>query len=176
MIASLFIFRIESNQRQLTSNWDVKEVVMRRIIPQETEKQVEYYFSFNSSLNSKVNMLKAKQESYPVADHHIRGECDFRLLISSSSWRRSLFRTDLLSNSHQNRQSRECWHDCQCIHDHLREEWTHCHSSAEHSNEKWFPPEHNHRDPCKPALFLFWAILRCLLGWMTGLDHGRRCG
>lgn len=77
MIASLFIFRIESNQRQLTSNWDIKEVVMRRIIPHETEKQVEYYFAFNDSLTSKINMLKAKQESYPIADHHIHGKCYF---------------------------------------------------------------------------------------------------
>jgi hypothetical protein len=47
-------------------------MTMWKIIPNDREKQL-VYFPFNTWLGKKMSTLKAKQETYPSVDHHLKG-------------------------------------------------------------------------------------------------------
>ena len=62
MIKESFISSVESDKSQFAADWDIKEMIMWKIIPND-ESYV--YFPFNTCLGKKVSILKAKKELPP---------------------------------------------------------------------------------------------------------------
>jgi hypothetical protein len=58
----------------MAADWDIKEMTMWKIIPNDDHKQFQVYFPFNNWLGKKVSTLKAKGEIYQSTDHHLRGK------------------------------------------------------------------------------------------------------
>jgi hypothetical protein len=78
IIRKIFLFlSIEVHARSLTSDWDIKEVVMRKIKPDiEIKSSIQSYFPFNTRLNNESNRLRVKQEMYPTTNRHNNGRND----------------------------------------------------------------------------------------------------
>ncbi len=86
---------MESDRSQLAADWDIKEMIMRRIIPNDDHEQSQIYFPFNTWLGRKVSTLKSKREIYPSTDHHFKGNYVLEMIVYLIS---DIFRTDLLSS------------------------------------------------------------------------------
>ncbi len=71
------ISSVESDKSQRAADWDLKEMIMWKIIPSDDHKQVQVYFPFNDWLGKKTSTLKAKKDSYSPPDYHPRGHLIF---------------------------------------------------------------------------------------------------
>jgi len=68
------LYSVDSDKSQLAADWDLKEMVMWKILPNSHDyKQVQVYFPFNTWLGKKVSTLKSKKDSYTPVDYHPRG-------------------------------------------------------------------------------------------------------
>jgi hypothetical protein len=70
---NVLIIRVESDRSHLATDWDIKEMIMWKIIPSDDHGKVQVYFPFNNWLGKKVSTLKSKKELYPSTDHHFKG-------------------------------------------------------------------------------------------------------
>jgi hypothetical protein len=71
------IISVESDRSQVAADWDIKEMIMWRIIPTDDHKQSHVYFPFNTWLGKKVSTLRTKREVYPSTDLRLKGNCLF---------------------------------------------------------------------------------------------------
>ncbi len=71
------IYSVESDKSQYASDWDLKEMIIWKIIPSDDYGQVQVYFPFNAWIGKKASTLKAKKDAYSPADHHPRGHLIF---------------------------------------------------------------------------------------------------
>ncbi len=74
------ICSVESDRSQLAADWDIKEMIMWRIIPNDDHEQSQIYFPFNTWLGRKVSTLKSKREIYPSTDHHFKGNYVLKMI------------------------------------------------------------------------------------------------
>jgi hypothetical protein len=58
----------------MAADWDLKEMMMWKIIPSHDYKQGQAYFPFNAWLGRKTSTIKSKRDSYSPAEYHPRGE------------------------------------------------------------------------------------------------------
>lgn len=65
---------MDSDRSQLASDWDLKEMVMWKIIPSRDHRYVQAYFPFNAWLGDKQSTLKSTKDSYEPAEPHPRGK------------------------------------------------------------------------------------------------------
>ena len=92
--------RIDSDRSQTATDWNIKEIVMWKMLPNDGDKLTPVYFPFNGWLGKKASRLKARGEPYSSRDQRIRGETLFRENCSRLG---SMFcRTDLLSSLCEN--------------------------------------------------------------------------
>ena len=64
---------MESDRNQLASDWDIKEMILWKIIPSNNQEKSLVYFPFNTWLGKKVGTLTSKREIYSTTDHHFQG-------------------------------------------------------------------------------------------------------
>ncbi len=83
---NICIISVESDRSQLATDWDIKEMIMWKIIPSDDHEKVQVYFPFNAWLGKKVSTLKSKRELYPSTDHHFKGNFLFEIIIEIISW------------------------------------------------------------------------------------------
>ncbi|CAF0764579.1 unnamed protein product [Adineta steineri] len=82
-IGDLSEITVESDKTQLASDWDLKEMIMWKILPSDNHKLTQIYFPFNNWLGTKESKLKAKKEVYPVIDHHRRGPICYEITVKT---------------------------------------------------------------------------------------------
>ncbi|CAF4045720.1 unnamed protein product [Rotaria sordida] len=82
-IGDLLEITVESDKSQLASDWDLKEMIMWKIIPIKDDKQLQVYFPFNTWLGDAQSKLKAKREIYPSTDHHQKGPTCYHITVKT---------------------------------------------------------------------------------------------
>ncbi len=68
---------MESDRSQFAADWDIKDMIMWKIIPSDDYEKSKVYFPFNTWLGKKISTLKSKRELYPSTDHHLKGNFSF---------------------------------------------------------------------------------------------------
>lgn len=81
---NICLIRVESDSNQLATDWDLKEMVLWKIIPQDHRERLQVYFPFNNWLGKKTSTLKSKGEAYPSSDQHVKGKllCECMFVMS----------------------------------------------------------------------------------------------
>ena len=64
--------RVTSDNSQMASDWDLKEMIIWKILPHD--ESIPVYFPFNQWLGDKTKRLKSKAEIYRSKDYRIRGK------------------------------------------------------------------------------------------------------
>lgn len=64
---------MESDRSPMATDWDVKEMILWKIIPHDHREKFQVYFPFNNCLGKKLSSLKSKGELYPSNDQHFKG-------------------------------------------------------------------------------------------------------
>ncbi|CAF3995673.1 unnamed protein product, partial [Rotaria sp. Silwood1] len=83
-IGDLLEINVESDKSQLAADWDLKEMVMWKIRPNnDDDKQLQVYFPFNAWLGQAVSKLNAKRETYPSTDHHQKGPICYHISVKT---------------------------------------------------------------------------------------------
>lgn len=72
---------MESDRSQFATDWDIKEMIIWKIIPSNDQENSQVYFPFNTWLGKKISTLKSKREIYPSTDHHPKGNFVFGIYI-----------------------------------------------------------------------------------------------
>lgn len=72
---------MDSDRTQMAADWDLKEMIMWKIIPSDGSKQIQAYFPFNAWLGKKESTLKAKREAYAPAEPHPRGRLRLKKVV-----------------------------------------------------------------------------------------------
>ncbi|CAF4476662.1 unnamed protein product, partial [Rotaria sp. Silwood2] len=80
-IGDLSEITVESDQSQLASDWDLKDMIMWKILPNDDDKQLQVYFPFNAWLGKTSSKLKAKKEIYPTTDHRQNGPTCYHITV-----------------------------------------------------------------------------------------------
>ncbi|CAF1056748.1 unnamed protein product [Adineta steineri] len=74
---------VESDKNHFVSDWEIKEMTIWQILPNENEKKFHIYFPFNNFLGKKMNTLKSKKELYPLADSHLKGPICYQIIVKT---------------------------------------------------------------------------------------------
>ncbi|UJR15205.1 hypothetical protein I4U23_002164 [Adineta vaga] len=86
-LGDLLEITVKSDRTQTAADWDLKEMAMWKILPDNDHKQFQVYFPFNTWLGKKVSTLEAKREKYPITDQHIRGPTCYHIIVKTGDTR-----------------------------------------------------------------------------------------
>lgn len=64
---------MEGDKNRIAMDWDIKDMILWKIIPKDDQKHVHLYFPFNICLNKKLNKFIAQKETYAFMDHSFKG-------------------------------------------------------------------------------------------------------
>ncbi|CAF1260047.1 unnamed protein product [Rotaria magnacalcarata] len=82
-IGDLAEITVESDKSQLAADWDLQEMAMWKIVPNEDNNHSMVYFPFNAWLGKSTSRSKAKRETYPSTDHHIKGPICYHITVKT---------------------------------------------------------------------------------------------
>ncbi|CAF1040089.1 unnamed protein product [Adineta ricciae] len=86
-LGDLLELTVTSDRTHMASDWDLKEMNIWKILPDNESKQVLVYFPFNQWIGKKKSTLTAKRETYRSVDHHPRGPTCYHIAIKTGDVR-----------------------------------------------------------------------------------------